>query len=461
MADIVCVSPIDGRELARRSTTSPGEIEAALAHARQAQRDWSTAPLRQRMDIVMRAIDALGAMNEEVVRELALQMGRPVRYGGEFRGVEERARHMASIAEAALAPIMPAAKEGYRRMIKREPLGLVLVVAPWNYPYLTAINSIVPALIAGNAVILKHATQTMLVGERFQSAFDRAGLPPGLFTHLLLTHDDTARILSSGSVNHVNFTGSVAGGKAIERAAAGTFTSLGLELGGKDPAYVRPDAKFDHAVENLVDGAFYNSGQCCCGIERIYVHEALHDRFIEAYVELTRRYLLGDPLEQETTLGPMAHRRFADLVRRQTAQALAKGARGHVDPQGFAANAEGTAYLAPQVLTEVDHSMSVMVEESFGPVVGIMKVKSDEEAVTLMNDSPYGLTASIWSTDIDRAEALGDRLETGTVFLNRCDYLDPALAWTGVKDTGRGVSLSEIGYAMLTRAKSFHLRHPL
>jgi acyl-CoA reductase-like NAD-dependent aldehyde dehydrogenase len=461
MADIVCVSPIDGRELARRSTTSPGEIEAALAHARQAQRDWSTAPLRQRMDIVMRAIDALGAMNEEIVRELALQMGRPVRYGGEFRGVEERARHMGAIAEAALAPIMPAAKEGYRRMIKREPLGLVLVIAPWNYPYLTAVNSIVPALIAGNAVILKHATQTMLVGERFQSAFDRAGLAPGLFTHLLLTHDDTARILSSGSVDHVNFTGSVAGGKAIERAAAGTFTSLGLELGGKDPAYVRPDAKFDYAVENLVDGAFYNSGQCCCGIERIYVHEALHDRFVEAYVELTRRYLLGDPLEQETTLGPMAHRRFADLVRRQTAQALAKGARGHVDPRGFAANAEGTAYLAPQVLTEVDHSMSVMVEESFGPVVGIMKVKSDEEAVALMNDSPYGLTASIWSTDIDRAEALGDRLETGTVFLNRCDYLDPALAWTGVKDTGRGVSLSEIGYAMLTRAKSFHLRHPL
>ncbi|MFI5010911.1 MAG: aldehyde dehydrogenase family protein [Hyphomicrobiales bacterium] len=461
MSEIVCISPIDGREVARRKTASPSEIDAALAGARKAQRDWASVPLEERVATVLRGIEALGAMNEDIVAELALQMGRPIRYGGEFRGVEERARHMASIAEASLAPIVPEAKAGFRRMIKREPLGVVLVVAPWNYPYLTAINAIVPALIAGNAVILKHAAQTILVGERFQTAFDRAGLPKGLFTHLVLTHADTARILSAGAVDHANFTGSVAGGKAIERAAAGTFTSLGLELGGKDPAYVRPDARFDHSVENLVDGAFFNSGQCCCGIERIYVHEALFDRFVDAYVDLTRRYILGNPLEQETTLGPMAHLRFAELVRRQTNEALSKGARPHIDAKTFPANASGTPYLAPQVLTHVDHTMSVMVEESFGPVVGIMKVKSDEEAVSLMNDSPYGLTASIWSSDTDAAEAIGDRVETGTVFMNRCDYLDPALAWTGVKDTGRGASLSEIGYATLTRPKSFHLRHAL
>jgi acyl-CoA reductase-like NAD-dependent aldehyde dehydrogenase len=461
MTDIVCVSPIDGKELVRRSTASAGEIEAALTKARRAQRDWACVPLHERIAIVMRGVDALGAMNEDIVGELARQMGRPIRYGGEFRGVEERARHMAAIAETALAPIVPDSREGFRRLIKRQPLGLVLVIAPWNYPYLTAINSIVPALIAGNAVILKHAAQTILVGERFQQAFDRAGLTPGLFSHLVLSHDDAARIIASGAVDHVNFTGSVAGGKAIEQAAAGTFTSLGLELGGKDPAYVRPDAKLDHAVENLVDGAFYNSGQCCCGIERIYVHEQVYDRFVEGFVELTGRYLLGNPLDQDTTLGPMANVRFADLVRRQTAEALAKGARGHLEAKAFPANAEGTAYLAPQVLTQVDHSMSVMVDESFGPVVGIMKVKSDDEAVSLMNDSRYGLTASIWSSDTDAAQALGDRIETGTVFMNRCDYLDPALAWTGVKDTGRGASLSEIGYAMLTRPKSFHLRHAI
>jgi acyl-CoA reductase-like NAD-dependent aldehyde dehydrogenase len=461
MSEIICVSPIDGREVARRQTASAQAIEATLANAREAQRAWAQVPLKDRVALVLAGVEALGAMNEDVVSELALQMGRPIRYGGEFRGVEERARHMASIAEHALTPLVPEAKAGFRRMIKREPLGVVLVIAPWNYPYLTAINSIVPALIAGNAVILKHATQTILVGDRFQQAFDRAGLPKGLFTHLVLSHDDTARMLSSGSVDHANFTGSVEGGKAIERAVAGTFTSLGLELGGKDPAYVRPDANFTHAVENLVDGAFFNSGQCCCGIERIYVHQALYDRFVEAYVDLTRRYVLGSPLDQATTLGPMAHRRFAELVRRQTSEALAKGAHGHIDVKAFAADAPGTPYLAPQVLTEVDHKMSVMVEESFGPVIGIMKVGSDEEAVKLMNDSPYGLTAAIWTSDVEAAETLGGRIETGTVFMNRCDYLDPALAWTGVKDTGRGVSLSEIGYAMLTRPKSYHLRHAL
>ncbi|MBV8769052.1 MAG: aldehyde dehydrogenase family protein [Hyphomicrobiales bacterium] len=459
MPEIICVSPVDGREMARRKTASGVEIETALRLARQAQRSWAQVPLDERIAAVMRGVEALGAMNEDIVSELALQMGRPIRYGGEFRGVEERARHMASIAQRALAPLVPEAKDGFRRMVKREPLGLVLVIAPWNYPYLTAINSIVPALIAGNAVILKHAAQTILVGERFQQAFDRVALPKGLFTHLVLSHEDTARMLAGGAIDHVNFTGSVTGGKAIEKAAAGSFTSLGLELGGKDPAYVRPDAKFDHAVENLVDGAFFNSGQCCCGIERIYVHEDLHDRFVEAYADLTRRYILGNPLEEATTLGPMAHRRFADLVRRQTRDALAKGAQGLVDAGAFPHDAEATPYLAPQVLTRVDHTMSVMVDESFGPVVGIMKVKSDEEAISLMNDSPYGLTASIWSSDTDAAERIGGRIETGTVFMNRCDYLDPALAWTGVKDTGRGASLSEIGYAMLTQPKSFHLRH--
>jgi acyl-CoA reductase-like NAD-dependent aldehyde dehydrogenase len=387
-------------------------------------------------------------------------MGRPVRFGGEFRGFEERVRYMVAIAEDSLKPVLPSdPKAGFRRMIKRTPLGVVFVIAPWNYPYLTAVNTIVPALIAGNAVVLKHAAQTILVGERFEQAMKAAGAPKGLFANIVLGHEQTSRVLASGLVNHVNFTGSVEGGKAIERAAAGTFTTMGLELGGKDPAYVRADVKLDHAIENLVDGAFYNSGQCCCGIERIYVHEAVHDRFLDGFVNLTRQYVLGNPMDEATTLGPMANKRFADLVRRQTAEALAKGAKAHIDEAAFKASKDGTPYLAPQVLTQVDHSMSVMMDESFGPVVGIMKVKSDEEAIRLMNDSPYGLTAGIWTADVDAAERIGDQIETGTVFMNRCDYLDPALAWTGVKDTGRGASLSPIGYEMLTRPKSYHLRH--
>ena len=365
---------------------------------------------------------------------------------------------MIKIAPDALAPIVPEKKQGFTRYIEKTPLGVVLVVAPWNYPYLTAVNSVVPALMAGNAVILKAAAQTILVGERFATAMQAAGMPEGLFTNLVLTHDDTARILSSGSVDHCNFTGSVAGGRAIEKAAAGTFTSLGLELGGKDPAYVRADANLDHAVENLVDGAFFNSGQCCCGIERIYVHESLYDRFVEGFVALTKAYKLGNPLDETTTLGPMATAKGADVVRAQVKEAVAKGATAHIDAALFPQDKGSGTYLMPQVLTGVDHSMTLMREENFGPVVGIMKVKDDAEAVRLMNDSPYGLTAAIWTSDEAAAASLGREIETGTVFMNRCDYLDPALAWTGVKDTGRGVSLSEIGYDMLTRAKSYHLR---
>ncbi len=458
MTDIICTSPIDGRELVRRPAASAAEIDAALASARKAQQAWRGIPVAERCRVVLSFMEELLSMNQEIVPELAQQMGRPVRYGGEFRPVEERIRYMVSIAESTLSPIVPEPRQGFRRMIKRDPLGIVFVIAPWNYPYLTAINTIAPALIAGNAVILKHAAQTLLVGERMQTAMDRAGLPKGLFRNLVLTHDDTARILATGSVDHVNFTGSVSGGRSIERAAAGTFTGLGLELGGKDPAYVRPDADFEHTVENLVDGAFYNSGQCCCGIERIYVHESLYDTFVQAFVALARMYVLGNPLDEATTLGPMAHTRFADVVRGQIEGAIRQGATAHIDPGEFPASRKGTAYLAPQVLTNVDHSMQVMKEESFGPVVGIMKVSDDEQALHLMNDSPYGLTASIWTQDVDAAEALGGRLETGTVYMNRCDYLDPALAWTGVKDTGRGASLSELGYAMLTRPKSYHLR---
>ena len=349
-------------------------------------------------------------------------------------------------------------RPGFTRFVKPEPVGIVMVIAPWNYPFMTAINTIVPALIAGNVVILKHAAQTLLVGERLEKAFRAAGLPKGVFRNIVLNHGQTEALLASGRIDHINFTGSVAGGRAIEKAAAGTFATLGLELGGKDPAYVRADADVAFAVENLADGAFYNAGQCCCGVERVYVHESHFDAVVEGMAAAASAYRLGNPLEEATTLGPMAQARFAAWVREQTEEAQRKGARALVDPKLFPEDKPGTPYLMPQVLVDVDHQMSVMREESFGPVVGIMKVRDDEEALALMNDSPYGLTASIWTADEDAAVALGERLETGTVFMNRCDYLDPALVWTGVKDTGKGAALSEIGYLSLTRPKSYHLR---
>jgi acyl-CoA reductase-like NAD-dependent aldehyde dehydrogenase len=458
MSDVVCISPIDGHVVARRPVASGAAIEAAVGAGRMAQRAWAQNSIAERAAVVLKALDAVRSMNAEVVPELARQMGRPVRYGGEFRSLEERVKHMTDIAVEALAPVTPAAKPGFKRYIRRDPLGLILTVAPWNYPFLTAVNTIVPGLMAGNAVILKAASQTVLTGERFQQAFDQAGLPKGLFQNLVLDHEATNRLISGRHVDHVSFTGSVSGGQVIERAAAGTFVSVGLELGGKDPAYVREDARLDHAIENVVDGAFFNSGQSCCGIERVYVHERLYDRFVEGAVAAAKQYVLDDPLQEATTLGPMAATRFAEHVRHHIADAVARGARATIDPKSFKRNAVDTPWLAPQVLTHVDHSMKVMMEESFGPVIGIMKVKDDAEAVRLMNDSPYGLTASIWTTDLDAAERLGADIQTGTVFANRCDYLDPGLAWTGVKDTGRGASLSVLGYHALTRPKSVHLR---
>ncbi|MCA0434711.1 MAG: aldehyde dehydrogenase family protein [Proteobacteria bacterium] len=456
---ISSVSPVDGSIVAKRAVASKKHVTATFAAARAAQRDWAALSLAERAAYCSKAVDAMLAMKDDIVPELAWCMGRPVRYGaGELRGFEERARHMIAIAPQALDRLTPTPKDGFERYITREPLGVVFTVAPWNYPYLTTVNSVIPALMAGNSVVLKHASHTLLVAERFQKAFDKAGLPKGVFQHLVLNHQQTGDVISGGLVNAVCFTGSVEGGRVMERAAAGRFLHVGLELGGKDPAYVRPDADMAHAIENLVDGSFFNSGQSCCGIERIYVHKDVWKPFIDGFVELTRSYVLGSPLEEATTLGPMIKADAAAFVRKQVAAATRAGARAHIDPKHFPADRKGTPYMAPQVLTGVNHQMSVMRDESFGPVVGIMKVSGDEEAITLMNDSPYGLTAAIWSADAKAATAIGQRLETGTVFMNRCDYLDPALAWTGVKDTGRGATLSTVGYEMLTRPKSFHLR---
>tara|TARA_R110002020_G_scaffold57191_6_gene157646 strand:- start:392 stop:1774 length:1383 start_codon:yes stop_codon:yes gene_type:complete len=454
---IQIISPVDGSRYAERLTASPVEIESAVIRAQMARQAWAETTLPERQKIVSHMVDALLLMNDEIVPELAWQMGRPVRYGGEKNGVEERSRYMIELATEALAPVHMPPKANFSRYITREPLGIVLVVAPWNYPFLTAINTIVPALVAGNAVMLKHASQTLLAGERFALAAEQAGLPIGLFQNLVLGHADTETLIGSGQIDHINFTGSVAGGRRIEKAAAGTFATLGLELGGKDPAYVRPDVQLDKAVESLVDGSFFNSGQSCCGVERIYVHGDVYEKFVDRFIEAADGWKLGNPLDADTVVGPMARASFADHVRQQTEEAVRGGASARLGTR-HKLDVPGSPYLAPEVLTGVNHQMSVMREESFGPVVGIMKVADDAEAIALMNDSPYGLTASIWTDDLDAAAKLGERIQTGTVFANRCDYLDPALVWTGVKDTGKGGSLSEIGYANLSQPKSYHLK---
>ncbi len=453
------VSPVDGQVYVERRYATAKEIDTALARAMQAQRAWRQTALAERAAICTRFVDAFVAKTGEIAPELSWQMGRPVSAApGEVRGFEERARHMITIAEHALADVQPGAKPGFTRFIRREPLGVVLTIAAWNYPYLIAVNSVVPAIMAGNAVVLKHSAQTPLCAERFAQCFAEAGLPDGVFQVLHMDHASTEGAIHDPRVDFVAFTGSVAGGHAIQTAAAARFVGTGLELGGKDPAYVRADADLAHAVENLVDGSFFNSGQSCCAIERIYVHQQIHDRFLEGFVELTKKYRLGNPLEPQTNLGPMVRTAAAEFVRQQIDEAIGAGARALIDPAAFPADAPGTPYLAPQVLVNVDHGMRIMSEETFGPAVGIMKVRSDDEAIARMNDSRYGLTASIWTRDEQAAIAIGDRVQTGTWFMNRCDYLDPALAWVGVKDSGRGCTLSSVGYEHLTRPKSYHLR---
>lgn len=452
---LTCISPIDGSVFAERPVLSTDEAFAAVKRAKDAQKAWAARPLPERVELVMAGVAAVGAMNDEIVPEIAKMMGRPVRYGGEFGGFNERASHMAKIAEESLADIQVGEDETFKRYIKRLPHGVVFVVAPWNYPYMTAINTIAPALIAGNTVVLKHATQTLVVGERMAQAFHSAGVPEDVFQNVFLSHEVTNELIAGNAFDFVNFTGSVGGGQAMERAAAGTFTGVGTELGGKDPGYVMEDADVDAAVDTLIDGAMFNSGQCCCGIERIYVHESLYEEFVAKAVEIVKGYKLGNPMDEATTIGPMANVRFASEVRAQISEALEAGATAQIET--FAED-DGGAYLTPQILTDVTHDMRVMQDESFGPVVGIMKVSSDEEAIALMNDSEFGLTASLWTKDVERAERVGSEIETGTVFMNRADYLDPGLCWTGCKNTGRGGGLSVIGYQNLTRPKSYHLK---
>ncbi|KAJ7615051.1 succinate semialdehyde dehydrogenase [Mycena polygramma] len=464
------ISPVDLQPVVHRIYPTGQALDATIARAAAAQKEWAATPLAERIAIGHKFIEEFAAAGERVPAELTKEMGRPISQGaGEVRGFLERAKYMLSIAEKSLSdiPLEDTDKPGFRRFIKRVPLGVVLVIAPWNFPYLTAVNSVFPAILAGNAVLLKPSPQTPLSAERFALLLHRAGVPTDVVIPLHLSPKLTTQAIQHPLVSFVSFTGSVSGGRAVEQAAvnAPRFKGVALELGGKDPAYVRADADIEYTAAELVDGAMFNSGQSCCAIERIYVHEAVYDEFVNKFVEIVKKYKLGDPTRPEVTLGPVVSVASAQRIGKQIADAVAAGAKALIPPELFQQVAKPeTAYVAPQVLVDVNHSMGIMMEETFGPVVGIQKVSSDEEAVKLMNDSPYGLTASIWTNAEKHPESeeaflrLEDQIEAGTVFLNRCDYLDPALAWTGVKDSGRGISLSKFGYDQLTRAKNVHMK---
>ena len=451
------ITPIDNTVYVKRDYNTD-KIDKTINNSMKAQKDWANLDVKERVKLLSNFVEDFLSREDIICEELCRQVGRPIsQAAGELKGFKERADYMLSIAEKKLENIDVTKDNNFKNYIKRRALGVVFVIAPWNFPYLVAVNSIIPAMASGNTVILKHSAQTPLCAEQlYQSA--KKTLPKDVFNYLHLNHEDGLKVVSDKRINFVSFTGSVKAGYDVQKATQNKFIDMTLELGGKDPAYARYDCDLEKTVENLVDGSFFNSGQSCCGIERIYVDEKIYNNFIELFVSKTYSYKLGNPLEKETNLGPVVKLSAADFILKQMNNALDNGAKKMIDENKFNFPNEHRNYLIPQVLTNVNHNMSFMTEETFGPCVGIMKIKDENEAIKLMNDSPYGLTASIWTKDIDIAEKIGNQINTGTFFMNRCDYLDPALSWTGVNETGKGCSLSEIAYEKLTAPKSFHLR---
>ncbi len=459
MADII--SPIDHGVAFTYDELSDAEAFARLDAAEAAQQAWAGTSIEARMTLCRGMLDAYRGRLDANAEAITKMMGKPVGQArGEFEGgVVERTTHLCEAAAEALAEDVLPERAGFRRVVRHEPVGVVLDIAAWNYPLLVPLNVIVPAVLAGNAVLIKHAPQTALVAEQFARAFADAGAPAGLVQGLMASHETVANVIHSRRLGAVSFTGSVRGGHEVMRTVAQhNFIPAGFELGGKDPALVLPDADFDFTVGNLVDGAYYNAGQSCCGIERIYVHADVYERFVEAYAAGVQAYRLGNPLEDGVTLGPVVNEAAATRVREHNAQARAAGARALVPEGHFDVPDLSPCYVAPQAFADATHDMLLMKDETFGPTVGICKVASEDEAVAKMNDSAYGLTASIWSADVERADAIARRVQAGTVFLNRCDYLDPAMPWTGVKDSGVGASLGRYGFQQVTRRKSYHYR---
>lgn len=453
------ITPIDNSIYVERNYATSSEIEKSLNISKIIAPSWKNKSIQERKNILIKFVNCFLENGNEIEEQLCRQMGRPIsQCVGEMNGFEERARYMIDNSEQALKRIISKKNDEFDNFITKDPLGTIFIIAPWNYPYNTSVNSIIPSLLSGNTVILKHSSQTPLCAEQLLRAANLSGIPEGVFQFLHLDHQSTSKIISDQRIDHVLFTGSVSGGRQVKKAIGERFINAGLELGGKDPAYVRKDCNLQHAIENLADGSFYNSGQSCCGIERIYVDSEVYDDFVDGMKSITEKYILDDPLKPETNLGPVVKLSAAQSIRMQIKEAISSGAKDIVQKINFKISEDKNCYVSPSVLIDVDHSMKFMTEETFGPSVGIMKVKNEDEAAQLMNDSPYGLTACIWTSDKEFAEQFGPQINTGTFFMNRCDYLDPGLAWTGVKDTGTGVTLSVLGFDHVTRAKSYHYR---
>jgi acyl-CoA reductase-like NAD-dependent aldehyde dehydrogenase len=456
MPTVQTVNPFTGEPIREWEQLDFSELAEAMARSRAGFVNWRQVPIAERVERVRGALDYFEANREEIAGDITAQMGRPLAQArGEVDGLLERFNFLCDIAPEVLGAdgiAVEAGKENYHREILHEPHGVVLIIAAWNYPLLVAASGVAAALLAGNTVLLKHSTRTLSIGEHFEKAFGA----DGLLQHVVMDHANTARLIEEGDINHVVFTGSVGGGEKIYASTAKRFFDCNLELGGKDGAYGSADADIGQSAAMLVDGAMFNAGQCCCGIERVYVHEAVYDEFLAACQPLVESYTLGDPLDAATTQGPLAVASSAKLMETQIAEAVA--ADGQVLAGGRARQIGQGTFFEPTLLTVNRNDLAIMQEENFGPLLPVMKVADDAEAIGHLNDSDFGLTAVICTSDRERAEAFAGAVEAGTIFMNRCDYLDPALPWTGVKASGKGSSLSRYGLLAMTRPKAIHFR---
>lgn len=432
-------------------------LEKKVNTLKKSQKTWKSISVESRVALVLEAIKYFEENTNIIANDISEQMGRPLHYAnGEINGFFERARFLCSIAEKTLAPDICTNKEGFERSIRHDPLGIVFVISAWNYPLLVTVNSVIPALLAGNTVILKHSAVTPKIGKHFENAFKSMGEFNNLLLNTIIDHETTGAVIETLPIDHVVFTGSVTGGRQILKHTSKRFMQPALELGGKDAVYVHSDADLDYAAETIVDGAMFNSGQSCCGMERAYVHESVYEEFLAKSKKLIDSYKLGDPKKEDTMMGPLANAKSASFMKRQVDEAVKKGAS--ILSGGSIKKINVATFFEATLIKDVNHDMEIMREENFGPILPVMSVSDEKEALDLINDSEYGLTCAVFTQDIRIAQTIAEEAETGTVFMNRCDYLDPELPWTGVKNSGCGSALSEYGFYGVTRRKALHFK---
>lgn len=450
------VNPADGSVITEVPEDTEPTITGKYAAARGAQPSWAARPLRDRIERLERFVDEVRSRRDALAEVLTSETGKPISQArGELEAVGARIGFFLQTVERTLVDEVVHDDGAMREVIIHEPLGVVANISAWNYPYFVGANVFVPALLAGNCVLYKPSELASLTGQAIAEMLWSTGVPEDVFG-LVLGGGEAGALLLDQLVDGVFFTGSYNTGALIAEAVAKRMIPVGLELGGKDPVYVTDDVEVVAAAESLADGAFYNTGQSCCSVERIYVHDAVYDEFVDAFVRTVKGFVIGDPSDESTYIGPLTREAQVAVVEAQVDDAIAKGA--NVLTGGSRWEGSSDNWFAPTVIVDVTHEMAVMREESFGPIIGIQKVRDDDEAVALMNDTDYGLTAGVYTRDERRARGLLAQVDAGSAYWNCCDRVSPRLPWSGRNHSGIGSTLSTYGILAFTQPKAYHLR---